>query len=111
MLDVPPINPWDDITDQKVGTSAISSAPTASATTPVAINARFGSEAVNQRARRRLHENSGDPADCEREPNALFVPLVAGEVNREEWPDPRLNVGEEKIQPVQALERSGGRRF
>jgi hypothetical protein len=41
MLEVPPIKTWADITDQKVGTSAISNAPAASATIPVVINARL----------------------------------------------------------------------
>jgi len=40
-LDVPPMKTWADTTDQKVGTIAISNAPIASATTPVAINARL----------------------------------------------------------------------
>jgi hypothetical protein len=47
----------------------------------------------------RKDSDSGDPADREREPDALFVPLVACEVDREEWSDSRLNVGEKEIQP------------
>jgi hypothetical protein len=69
----------------------------------------FRSEAVHQRARWSLHENTRDPSDRERQPNALFVPRKAGEVNRKEWPDPRLNVGQKKIQPVQTAEGSPGR--
>jgi hypothetical protein len=101
MLDVPPIKTWADITDQKVGTNAISNAPAASATVPAAINARLDRRPVNQRSRWRLHENSCDPTDREREADALFVPPVASKVNREEWSDSRLHVGKEKIQPVQ----------
>jgi hypothetical protein len=42
MLAVPPIKTWADITDQKVGTNAVSNAPIASATIPPAvINARL----------------------------------------------------------------------
>jgi hypothetical protein len=41
MLQVPISKAWADIADQKVGTSAISNAPTASATIPAAINARL----------------------------------------------------------------------
>src|ERR1035437_3272304 len=41
MLDVPPIRTWDDITDQKVGTNAISKPPAPSAPIPAAINARL----------------------------------------------------------------------
>ena len=40
-LDVPPINTWAVITGQNNGNSAISSAPTAKATTPAATRARF----------------------------------------------------------------------
>jgi hypothetical protein len=73
-LAVPPIRTWADITDQKVGRSAISNAPIASATI--------------------------------READALLVPLVAGEVDREEWSDSGLDVGEKKVQPVQPAQRS-----
>ena len=64
------------------------------------------SEEVNERASRRLRENSCDPTDGEREPDALFVPLVASEVNREERPHSRLHVGEKEIEPVEATQRS-----
>ena len=108
MLDVPPIKTWADITDQKVGTSAISNAPTASATIPAAISARLdrrwltsappGSGSGFRRFRRRRCNS-----------HALLVPPVSGEVDGEEWSDSRLNIGEKKIQPVQTMERSGGR--
>ena len=42
-------------------------------------------------------QDPGDPAGHERDPDALFVPPIASEVNREEWSDSRLNVGEEEI--------------
>jgi len=61
---------------------------------------------IDQRARRRLRENSCDPADREREPDALFVPMVASEVYRDERPHPRLHVGEEEIEPIEATQRS-----
>ena len=109
MLDVPPIITWADITDQKAGAKAIGNAPAASATNPRRNQRALRPRPVDQRARRRLHEDSRDPPDGERKSDALFVPLVAGEVNREEWSDSRLNVGEKKIQPVQTTERWGGR--
>ena len=58
-----------------------------------------------------LGQDAGDSADREREADALFVPLVASEVDREERSDSRLDVGEEKIQPVQTAQRlpRGGR--
>ena len=56
---------------------------------------------VNQCARRSLRENTCDPTDRERKPDAFLVPPpVAGNINREEWSDSRLDVLEEKIQPV-----------
>jgi len=64
------------------------------------------SEEVNERASRGLRENSCDPADREREPDPLFVPLVAGEVNSEEGPHPRLHVGQEEIEPIETSQRS-----
>ena len=109
MLEVPPIKTWADITDQKVGTSAISNAPTASATIPAVIKRAFGSQVIDQRARRRLRENSCDPADRKREPDALFVPSIASEVNRDERPHPRLHVGEEEIEPIESTQRPPGR--
>jgi hypothetical protein len=57
----------------------------------------FGSQAVDQGARRGLSQDPGDPAGHERDPDALFVPPIASEVNREEWSDSRLDVGEEEI--------------
>ena len=110
MLDVPPIKTWADITDQKVGTSAISNAPTASATIPAAIKRAFGSEAVDHRPRRGLGQDSGDSADGQRDSHSLLVPPISGEVDGEEGPDSRLHVGEKEIEPVQTMERSGGRR-
>ena len=70
----------------------------------------FGSQAVHQRTGRRLHENSSDSANSEGEPDALFVPLVSSQVDRDEWPDSGLNVGEKKIKRVQTPQRSDGRR-
>jgi hypothetical protein len=70
-----------------------------------------GSQAVDQSARRRLGQDSGDSADGESDSHALLVPPISREVDREEWSDSGLDVGEEKIQPVQTAERSGGRRF
>ena len=61
---------------------------------------------VDEPACRRLGEDPCDAADGKSEPNALFVPLVAGEVDREERPDPRLDVGEQKIQRIEATQRS-----
>ena len=66
---------------------------------------------IDQRTRRRLSQDSGDSADRERESHALLVPLIAGEVNGEEWSNSRLYVGEKEIQPVQTTQASGGRRF
>jgi hypothetical protein len=60
----------------------------------------------DERASRRLSENSCDPANREREPDTLFIPLVASEVNREKRPYPRLHVGEEEIEPIEARQRS-----
>ncbi len=71
----------------------------------------FGSETVNQRARRSLRQDSGDSANGQRDSHALLVPPVSGEVDGEEGSDSRLDVGEKEIQPVQTAERSGGRRF
>jgi hypothetical protein len=70
-----------------------------------------GSQAVDQSARWRLGQDSGDSADGESDSHALLVPPISREVDREEWSDSGLDVGEEKIQPVQTAERSGGRRF
>lgn len=95
MLEVPPINTWADITDQKVGTSAISHAPTASATIPAVINPRLD---------RRRSTNA--PANGESESHALLVPPESREVDREEWSDSGLDVGEEEIQPVQTEQGS-----
>jgi hypothetical protein len=91
---------------QNDGNRAISSAPAASAATATPTSARFDRRKVNEPASRRLRENSCDPAHRERKPDALFVPLVAGEVNREERPHPRLHVGEKEIEPIEAKQRS-----
>ena len=69
----------------------------------------FGSQVIDQRAPRRLRENSCDPADREREPDALLVPSIASEVNRDERPHPRLHVGEKEIEPIEATQRPLGR--
>ena len=70
----------------------------------------FGSQAVDQSARRGLGQDSGDSANGESDSHALLIPPISREVDGEEWSDSRLDVGEEKIQPVQAAQRSGGRR-
>jgi hypothetical protein len=66
---------------------------------------------VNQRTRRGLGQDSGDPADRERKPDALFVPLVASEVDREEWSDSGLDVGEKKNSTRPDCEAFGRRAF
>jgi hypothetical protein len=71
----------------------------------------FESEVIDQRARRGLGQDSGDPTDGESDSHTLLVPPISREVDGEEWSDSRLDVGEKEIQPVQTTERSGGRRF
>ena len=92
------------MTGQNDGNRAISSAPAARAATATPTSARF--DRRNERASRGLRENSCDPADREREPDALFVPFVASKVNGEERPHPRLHVGQEEIEPIEAKQRS-----
>jgi hypothetical protein len=65
----------------------------------------FRSQKVNQTTSRGLRENARDAADGERETHALFVPFVAGQINREERPHSRLHVGEEEIEPVETAQR------
>ena len=61
---------------------------------------------VNQRAGRRLRENARDAAHCKRESYTLFVPSVAGEIDGEERPHPRLHVGKQEIEPIEAAQCS-----
>ena len=48
----------------------------------------LGADKINQPASRRLREDSRNPAHRKRQPHVLFVPPVAGQVNREERPHP-----------------------
>ena len=104
-LEVPPIRIWATMTGQNEGHSAITNAPAASAATAAATSARFDRSEVDERTRRCLRQNPCDPADRERQPHALLVPSVAGEVNREERPHPGLHVGQEEIQTIEPTER------
>jgi len=61
---------------------------------------------VDQGPRRGLGENPGDAANRHGNPDDFPIPLVASQIDREEWPDPRLDVGEEEVQAVQATQRS-----
>jgi hypothetical protein len=61
---------------------------------------------INQGACGCLGYDSGDSAHGERESHAFFVPPIAGKIDREEWPDSRLNVSEKEIQPVQPSKRT-----
>jgi hypothetical protein len=58
-----------------------------------------------------LGQDSGNPADRKRKPDALFIPLVPGEVDREEWSDSGLNVGEKKNSTSPDREAFGRRAF
>lgn len=49
-----------------------------------------------------------DPAYQEGKPDALFIPLVSSEVDREERPHPRLHVGDEENEPIEAKQRREG---
>ena len=61
---------------------------------------------VDQRARRRLGEDSGDSANGESESYALLVPPLSRQESRQKWSDSRLHVGEKKVQPIQTAQRS-----
>jgi hypothetical protein len=67
-------------------------------------------ETVYDCAGRRLGQNSGNRADSEGNAHALLVPPSAGEVNRQEWSDAGLDVGQQEVQPIQTAQR-GQRRL
>src|ERR1700689_2542688 len=67
-------------------------------------------QAVDQSTSRGLGQNSGNSANSESDSDALLVPAISRQVNCEERADPRLDVGEEEIQPVQSAQRARGRR-
>jgi hypothetical protein len=70
----------------------------------------FGAETVDRSARWGLRQDAGYSANRESQSDSLFVPPVPREVDREEWSNSGLDVGKKEIQPVQAMERSSGRR-
>jgi hypothetical protein len=61
---------------------------------------------VDQSARWGLGKYSGDAANRKGDPDAFLVPLVAGQIDREEGSNSRQDVREEEIQPIQATQRS-----
>ncbi len=57
---------------------------------------------VDEGARRRLRDDSGNAANRQRKSDLLLIPSVARKINRQKWPHSRLNVREKKIQPIEA---------
>jgi hypothetical protein len=62
----------------------------------------LGPNAVDQSAGWRLRDDAGDPANRQRKPDALFIPLIGSQINSQKRPDARLHVSEKKVEPVEA---------
>jgi len=54
-----------------------------------------------------LGDDSGDSPDGESQADPLLVPVVSGEIDGEKGTDAGLNVGEEKVQPIEGAETLG----
>jgi len=63
-------------------------------------------QAIHQATSRCLRQDAGDSAHRQGNSHALLVPAVAGQVDREERSNARLYIRQEKIQPIQAVQRS-----
>src|SRR6266511_2432622 len=57
---------------------------------------------VRERAARDLRRHARQSADGQREPNVLFRPTQIGQVESEERAEAHLNVGQEKVRPIEA---------
>src|SRR5262249_51062593 len=57
---------------------------------------------VGERAARDLRRHRGQSPDCEREPDVLFRPTELGQIKRQERAEAQLNVGQEKIGPIES---------
>jgi hypothetical protein len=62
-------------------------------------------QTVNQRTGGSLGDDSGDSANGQGYPHILLVPFVSRQIDGNKWPNPRLNIREEKIQPIQTTKR------
>ena len=57
---------------------------------------------IDQRAGRHLADHGADRADGERQADCRLRPTLSAEIHGDEWTEPGLDVGYEKIEPVQA---------
>jgi hypothetical protein len=51
-----------------------------------------------------MHDGTGNATSGENDSNALFIPPIACKEDCEKWPDPCLDIGKKKIQPVQTAQ-------
>jgi len=109
MLEAPPSRTCANTTDPMAGQSAMNSAADTKATIPAAIKARLDRNRSTSAPAGVCATIPAIPPTVRGDAHVLFVPTSARQINDEEWADAGLNIGEEKIQPVQAVQGLGGR--
>src|SRR5215207_3900436 len=73
--------------------------------------ALLGAYPIDQPAARHLAQKADDAADGEDEPDIDLRPLLGGQIDRKEWPEAGLDVGNEEGEPVEAALTGARGRF
>ena len=71
----------------------------------------LGPELIHQRPGGSLRDDTRDSAHHQRKADEFLIPMVAREVDRQERTDAGLDVGQEKVEPIETAQGRWGRLF
>ena len=101
-----PCTAWASNTGQNVGDSAISSAGRGDPDQRHRRRHRLAAHRIHQHAGRHLRQHRRGRTHAQRQPELRLGPAMPGQIDRDERPEPGLQVGDKEEQPVEPAQRA-----